>query len=63
MQLNTALGAFLDIKVAFVSTSFKTATKTAEQHGIGSTVCCQWVSSMLGSTAITATLAEESRGV
>ena len=55
----TALGAFLDIKVAFVSTSFKTATKTAKQHGIGSTVC-QWVSSMLGSRAITATLAGES---
>jgi len=54
----TALGAFLDIEVTFVSTSFKTVTKTAEQHGIGSTIC-RWVGSMLGSRAFTATLPEK----
>ena len=54
----TALGALQDIEVAFVSTTFKIVTKTAEQHGIGSTVC-RWVGSMLGRT-FTATLAGES---
>jgi hypothetical protein len=52
------LAAFLDIEGAFDSTSFDIITKAAKWHGLGDMICC-WISSMLGSRKITATLAGE----
>jgi hypothetical protein len=52
------LAAFLDIEAAFDNTSFDIITKAAKWHGLGDMICC-WISSMLGSRKITATLAGE----
>jgi hypothetical protein len=48
-------GAFLD---TFNSTSFDITTKAAKRHGLGDMIFL-WISSMLGSRKITATIAGE----
>jgi len=44
-----ALGAFLDIEVAFENTSFKTIIMAARERGLEET-CCRWIEFMLEGT-------------
>jgi hypothetical protein len=48
----------LDIEGPFDSTSFDIITKPAKWYGLADTIC-RWISSILGGTKITATLAGE----
>jgi hypothetical protein len=56
-----ALGAFLDIEVAFDRTSFYIIKQAAEKHGIEPAIC-RWIRNMLESRTITATLSGETLG-
>jgi hypothetical protein len=57
-----AFGAFLDIEGAFDITSFDTIKQAAVRHSIDPTIC-RWVSAMLESRNIMATLSGETLGV
>jgi hypothetical protein len=57
-----ALGAFPDIEGAFDRTSFDIIKQAAERHGIEPTAC-SWISAMLESRNISATLSGETLGV
>jgi hypothetical protein len=53
-----ALGAFLDIEGASDRTPFDTIVQAAERHGT-ETAVCRWISAMLESWNISATLSEK----
>jgi hypothetical protein len=55
-------GAFLDIEGAFDRTSFNTIKQATVRHGIDPTIS-RWMTAMLGSTNIKATLSGETLGV
>jgi hypothetical protein len=57
-----AFGAFLDIEGAFDITSFDTIKKAAVRHGIDPAIC-RWISAMLESRYIRATLPGENLGL
>jgi hypothetical protein len=56
-----ALGAFLDIEGALDRTSFDIIDQAAEKHGVEPAIC-RWISAMLESRTITATLSGETLG-
>jgi hypothetical protein len=56
-----ALGAFLDIEGALDRTSFDIIKQAAEKHGTEHAIC-RWISAMLESRTITATLSGETLG-
>jgi hypothetical protein len=56
-----SLGAFLDIEGHFDRTSFYIIKQVAVKHGIGPAIC-RWISAMLESRSITATLSGETLG-
>jgi hypothetical protein len=55
------LGAFLDIEGAFPRKLFDIIKEAAEKHGIEPAMC-RWISAMLESRTITATLSGETLG-
>jgi hypothetical protein len=53
-----ALGAFLDIEVAFDNTPFESMILAASNHGVNNT-CCRWLGDMLKGRQVQATMFNE----